>query len=120
MKKLKRILSCIFVLVFLLSTFSGIAVTAASAVVYNDGDTAGLPVKPDGVIHRTANRLAWSQSNGKILTGRKGALRVAQGQLMGLTVEASSQRYAYAGFVGGSENQRAVEMIDMYTSDSLG
>lgn len=119
MKKFKRILSCIFVLVFLLSTFSGIAVTAAS-VVYNDGDTAGLPVKPDGVIHRTANRLAWSQSNGKILTGRKGALRVAQGQLMGLTVEASSQRYAYAGFVGGSENQRAVEMIDMYTSDSLG
>ena len=68
MKKFKRILSCIFVLVFLLSTFSGIAVTAAS-VVYNDGDTAGLPVKPDGVIHRTANRLAWSQSNGKILTG---------------------------------------------------
>ena len=119
MKKLKRILSCIFVLVFLLSTFSGIAVTAAD-VTYNDGDTAGLPVKPDGVIHRTANRLVWSQSNGKILTGRKGALRVAQGQLMGLTVEASSQRYAYAGFVGGSENQRAVEMIDMYTSDSLG
>ena len=45
MKKLKRILSCIFVLVFLLSTFSGIAVTAAD-VTYNDVDNAGLPAKP--------------------------------------------------------------------------
>lgn len=119
MKKLKRILSGIFVLVFLLSAFSGIVVTAAD-VTYSKGDTAGKSGKPDGIIYSTANRLVWSQSDGKILTGRKGSLRVAQGQLMGLAVEATTQRYAYAGFVGGNENQRAVEMIDMYTSSSLG
>ena len=119
MKKLKRVLSVFLVAVILLSAMAAVSVLAADPG-YVVGDTAGQAVNPAGAIKRTANRLVFAQNNGKILTGRKGSLRVAQGQLVGLTVEGSSQRYAYAGFIGGEENQRAVEMIDLYSSSSLG
>ena len=119
MKKLKRVLSVFLVAVILLSAMAAVSVLAAEPG-YVVGDTAGQAVNPAGAIKRTANRLVFAQNNGKILTGRKGSLRVAQGQLVGLTVEGSSQRYAYAGFIGGEENQRAVEMIDLHSSSSLG
>ena len=117
MKTAKQIVAVLLTAVFLLSALAVFPVSAEA--VYTSGDTNGKAVNPEGVIYSSASRLVWAQNNTQILTGRQSTLLAAQGQMTGLAVD-PGQRYAFGGFVGGREDQRAVEMIDMWYSNSVG
>ena len=105
MKTAKQIVAVLLTAVFLLSALAVFPVSAEA--VYTSGDTNGKAVNPEGVIYSSASRLVWAQNNTQILTGRQSTLLAAQGQMTGLAVD-PGQRYAFGGFVGGREDQRAV------------
>lgn len=117
MKTAKQVLPILLAVILLFTTLAVLPTSAEAA--YTPGDTNGKKVNPDGVIYSSASRMVWAQNNAQILTGRQSTLIVAQSQMTGLAVD-PGQRYAFGGFVGGREDQRAVEMIDMWYSNSVG